>query len=201
MDGEWSLDDLVDLGRRYGQVYSFFYALQFGIGKPELDPRTSRAFARFPWRGGWSVVQFYKSLSMAVPEDHRPRVKSIEYSSPGYIELIAVISVVLRIRKIVDNVCSMAERINTTYDRIYRDAMKRKLLKNKLERDELELRRDQLEFADAAARQLADAMGLELTDDFLKLAANPVFRLKILLSFYRRLRPLVKLKDSNKISF
>ena len=61
MDGEWDLLDFSRFGRVYVHVYSFLYAVNFGIDEKAPDPRTIRAFEKYPWKGGWSSLNFYES--------------------------------------------------------------------------------------------------------------------------------------------
>ena len=201
MDGEWGLLELSGFGRQYVQVYSILYALQFGADRNNLDDRTLHAFRAFPWTGGWSAVDFYDSLRAAAPKDHRPHIVAIEYASPGYIELAVVVTVALNIRRIVDHVCSSIERANATYGKLYKAAMDRKLLKVDARRAQLDLERAELEFAEDVTRRLAGTMGLDLTDELQSLTANPVVRMKILFSLYRRVRDLSKLQNSEQIRF
>ena len=202
MDGEWGLVELSGFGRQYVQVYSILYALQFGADD-EVSGRhyTLGRLERFPGPVAWSAVGFYDKLRTAVPWEHRPRIAAIEYASPGYIELAVIVTVAVNIRQIVDHVCSIIERANTTYNNLYKAAMERKLLKVDARRAQLELKRDELEFAEEAARRLAATMGLDLADELQSRTENPVVKMKVLFSLYRRVRDLSKLQKSKQIRF
>ena len=249
MDGEWGLLELSGFGRQYVQVYSMMYALHFGVEEEEPEERTVHAFGAFPWTGGWSAVDFYDSLRIAVPADHRPRIVAMEYASPGYIELAVIAAVALNIRRIVDHVCSIIERANDTYSRLYKAAMKRKLLRvdasgvsleqvcsstsaeqrrcrpqsprksgvfttrwpheasvktflgHTTRRAQLKLERDELEFAEEATQRLAATMGFDLMGELERLTENPLVRMKILFSLYRRVRDLARIQRSKRIRF
>lgn len=204
IDGEWGLLELSGFGRQYVQVYSMLYALQCGAeGEDEEEPddRTLRAFGAFPWTGGWSAVDFYDSLRIAVPHNQRPQILAMEYASPGYIELGVILGVAVNIRRIVDHLCSIIERANDTYSSLYRAAMERKLLKVDARRAQLRLERDELEFAEDAARRLAATMDLDLMDELERLTENPLVRMKILFSLYRRVRDLARIQASGRIRF
>lgn len=201
MDGEWGLLELSGFGRQYVQVYSMMYALHFGVEEEEPEERTVHAFGAFPWTGGWSAVDFYDSLRIAVPADHRPRIVAMEYASPGYIELAVIAAVALNIRRIVDHVCSIIERANDTYSRLYKAAMKRKLLRVDARRAQLKLERDELEFAEEATQRLAATMGFDLMGELERLTENPLVRMKILFSLYRRVRDLARIQRSKRIRF
>lgn len=201
MDGEWGLLELSGFGRQYLQVYSMLYALRFGADVEGADDRTVHAFRAFPWIGGWSAVDFYENLRVAVPRQHRPGIVAIKYASPGFIELAVVVTVAWNIRRIVDHVCASIERASATYSNLYKAAMERKLLRVDARRAELELDREELHFAEEATRRLAGAIGLDLTDELERLTENPLARMKIMLSLYRRVRDLAKLQKSRRIRF
>ena len=84
---------------------------------------------------------------------------------------------------------------------LYKTAMDHKLLKVDVRRAQLDLERAEIEFAEDVTRRLASTMGLDLTDELQRLTANPVVRMKILFSLYRRVRDLSKLQNSKQIRF
>ena len=202
LDGEWSLLDLSSFGRQYVQVYSFSYAIEHGVPKDlEDDPfgfKRVRAFEVFPWAGGWSAVGFYESLRVSVPMEHRPRIVAIQYESPGYIDLGVCLSCALAISALVRHVCTSIRQADQTYHQIYTHARERKLLRR---RANLELNREELKFAEDAAKRLGTAMGFKGMDDLQRLAENPIVQMKILLSLFRRVRGLAEFQDSDKIKF
>ena len=75
------------------------------------------------------------------------------------------------------------------------------MLRISVRREELKLAREELQFAEDAAKRLSTAMDFKGEDDLRRFTDNPVSQLKILLSFYRRVRGLVVLEDSDKITF
>jgi hypothetical protein len=77
IDGDWSLDTLSELPRRFSQVYAFLYALR----EMALSSMISH-----PWRGGFSAMHFYKWLAEIIPSEHRPQPRRISYASPGFIQ-------------------------------------------------------------------------------------------------------------------
>ena len=121
LDGDWDLQDL-SVFRQYLHVYSVMYALQVGPYQDESRTRTFHAFEAFPWKGGWSAVDFYEGLRRATPDSHRPRIVSTRFSSPGFIELVLLVPVSAAIRVVVDNACHSFERISSAYTMLHRDA-------------------------------------------------------------------------------
>ena len=200
MDGEWDLLELSGFGRQYVQVYSLIYTLQFRANQDDSSERV-HAFSVFPWTGGWSAVGFYNSLRTAIPRAHRPYIVVIEYASPGFIELAVIVGVALNIRRIVNHLCGSIDRISTTYNALYAAAQRRKLLRIQAQRAQLELDRDELEFAEEVTQRLAESMGFDLTQQLRDLTDNPLVRMKILFSLFRRVRDLSRLQDSDQIRF
>ena len=185
IDREWELFELSGFGRQYVQIYSFLYAFEYGIKQEYPNHRALHAFEAFPWAGGWSAVNFYETLRVAVPRHLRPRVVAIRYASPGFIELAVVLAVAFSIRKIVDQVCSSIERLNAMYNQLYQDASKRRLLKARTRHEELDQMRAEFEFAENAVRRLSESVGLDITEELQRLTPDLIARMKILFSLYR----------------
>ena len=105
IDGEWSLEDLYIFPRTFEQVYFLIYSLFPDHDEYDLE-RIRNAYSAFPWRGGYSAVSFYNTLKYIVPRARRPQLVSINYSSPGLMEIgliLAVATVVGRIVKLLPN--------------------------------------------------------------------------------------------------
>src|SRR5262245_9714287 len=93
LDGEWSLENFSEFTRGYQDLYAFFHALQAsGSADDEYGVRAHYAFRAYPWRGGWSAVDFYAALRAAIPVEERPRIVRIQYASPGLIELVQALA-------------------------------------------------------------------------------------------------------------
>src|SRR5205809_6739979 len=83
--GRWEIRDLYEFPHRYAEIYSFLYALQpFGRDSVVF----AEAFQRYPWRGGYSAVNFYDEIYLAIPRIYRPHIARIQYSSPGFLDAI-----------------------------------------------------------------------------------------------------------------
>ena len=75
VDGGWEFLELSNFGRQYVHIYSLIHALKAAAGTSgDHEKRLRWAFRAFPWRGGWSSVNFFQSLVDAVPNKHRPRI-------------------------------------------------------------------------------------------------------------------------------
>lgn len=86
LDNDWSLNDLYDFPHALSQTYSFAYCFDTDLPSRDVE-RIDRALQGYPWGGGYSYVNLYTVLQNQVPPEYRPRVKSIQYASPGWLDL------------------------------------------------------------------------------------------------------------------
>ena len=198
-DEKWSLVDLYQFPHAYTHVYAFLYSLT-QTGRLS-EAAVAETYRRYPWRGGYSAVNFYGELYYAMKEEHQPMVHSIRYSSPGYIELAVVAAVARQIEKIVKTIAKCADIADATYDRIYKRAQKRKLLALDVKRREREFEREEIEFIVASSKELSKLLEFEDLERLEARTQDHLGTLKILLSFYRRTRELVEFYESRKVIF
>lgn len=191
IDGSWSLKDFYELPHVFAQTYSFNCA--FLIEEEALDPeRLLQAFASYPWRGGYSAVNFYNVLANQIPRKLRPKVKSIQYASPGWIELGLFVPAAIEIGKVIGIFVVSAGSLHSLYSQIHRGLHDRKLLRIDEKRKDLELSREELDFSIESSEKLAKSLGFESLAKLNELTGNPLATTKILLSHYRRVRTLAK---------
>jgi hypothetical protein len=196
----WSLTDFYELPHVFEQAYAFNCA--FLLAEEARDPvRLDDVFSLFPWRGGYSAVNFYRSLGSQVPRGLRPKVKSIQYASPGWIELTLAVKAAVAIGTVIGIFVKSAGGLNGLYNEIYKGMTKRKLMRINAKHKELELTRDQIKFVIESAGQLAKAIGFENLEELNQHTGNPLASLKILLSYYRRIRKLAEYVVDGKAEF
>lgn len=197
IDGRWSLDDLYRFPRAYEQVY---YALEAVAPTENLqaEERLQRAFAAFPWRGGYSAVNFYEQLRLATPALERPVIRRLQYSSPGVIELALNVDLAIHVGVVVSSVAGSILACNRVYHRIYTDLQQRKLLRLEVERKQSELTRDELHMVEDMSSTMARILDLPTANFLHERTRNPLVSLKILLSLYRRVRTLAEFKLRGK---
>ena len=119
LDNRWELADFAVLTKEYLQLYGFFYGLKGG----------SRGYSTMPWEGGHSVVNFFRGAYSATPPDLRPVVKKIQYASPGFIELSALIDISWQIAELVTAVGGSILAANKVYDQVMRTYRQREWAK------------------------------------------------------------------------
>lgn len=200
IEGEWTLEDLYLFPRTYEQVYYLLYSLSADRYQDDFE-RLVYAYTAFPWQGGYSAVNFYNQLKYAVAAKDRPRIVSIQYSSPGWIELSLVLAIAVSLNQIVRNVASSIREANSVYNSIYKGLQKRKILRIKVKREEIRLEREQLQYMKESIETMYTLLGIKDIGQLDKIVDSPYKMLKILLSLYRRIRTLAKYQNNGKIKF
>lgn len=202
MDENWSLEDLYLMSHAYIQAYSFLYSFYSTIKNfDDEDDRLVITYSAHPWKGGYSTINFYNNLKYIVPSRHRPKIKSIQYASPGWIELTLIVAVALNIKKIVSCFCSSGNELNSLYHNIYKGMHERKMMRIEAKRKSLILSKKQIHFATESANSLSKLLGFKNIKEINKLTNNPLASLKILLSFYRKIRKLSEFTQKGKADF
>jgi hypothetical protein len=202
LDGEWSLDNFSEFTRTYQDLYAFFHALRTpeAVGDEDVE-RAHHAFRAYPWRGGWSSVDFYAALRSAIPSADRPRIIRIRYASPGLMEFVQAVAPAASVAIAVTQFPRLISAANAAYTEIMKGIHDRKMNKIDLRRAEIELAREELAFADEQFQRLGEAMGIS-GDELTRLrrySGNPAMALKILLSLYRRVRDVAELQAEGKL--
>ncbi|WP_022948163.1 hypothetical protein [Methylohalobius crimeensis] len=201
IDGRWELTDLNVLTRVYIQVYGLLYSLD--VADDYIEEEIQYIYGKYPWRGGYSAVNFYQNLFSKMPREYRPRIKSIQYASPGFIELSQLVEVAKDISLIVGYVSAALLAGNKTYSAIQKGIRERKLSKFDLRSEELKLLEKERDFIHQSVRDIAQVMGVRketLAKLYLRAENNELAVLKILSSLYRRARDLAKLQNKQKLN-
>lgn len=200
LDGSWSLEDLYKFPRAYEHVYFLINALEFS-GAYYVGEDVDDIFRAFPWFGGYSAVGFYNNLKYRTPAPQRPKIVSIEYASPGWLELSLLVVAALKIEAIVKSIANSIDHVNATYNRIMRGAHDRKLSDIKLRREQLILEKETLHFIHQSTDLMAQMLGLENVKELDEKTGNRLISLKILLSLYRRVKVLADYQLNGKADF
>jgi hypothetical protein len=195
LDGKWLLKDFSEFFHIYTEVYSLCFSL---VGPPALEGRYPELLRRYPWRGGYSAVNFYDDLYVEMGRRYRPNVKAIQYASPGYLELSLLVIVATNIKRIVKQLTKSGEAINNLYTSIHKGLAERKLLRLDVRSKELDLATKELEYIRAAYRDFAGSLHIPESEAFLEASPNPLAALKVLLSLYRRVRVLAKFQGDGR---
>jgi hypothetical protein len=197
MDGRWTLDDLYKFPRTFEQAYFALDALIPSDSQLDFE-RIDRAFKTFPWQGGYSAVNFYNQLKYATPINARPTVSSIQYASPGWIDLSLILEQAQLLAAIVAAVGGSIAGCNAVYNKIMNDLQRRKLLRIEVEKEKIALGREELKLIGDYNKQMAEMLQLGSPDALDERTGKPLVSLKILLSVYRRVRTLAEYRNKHK---
>ena len=204
LDGRWNLEELSEATKNYTQLYGFAYSLL-----PDLPTARRKEidylYGKFPWRGGYSTVNFFNQLFHKIPPELRPEVERIQYASPGFIELSELLVVAGSVAAIVKAVCSSINNAHETYRNIRKGAAEHKLSEINLAKEELDLAQRQITFCENSSKSLIKIFGLtdaqvKLLDQKIHGQGSEIMKLKILLSVFRRVYPLAKKQAEEKIT-
>lgn len=201
LDGQWGLEELSEAMKDYIQLYGFAYSLISDLPSTRQE-EVDYIYAKFPWRGGYSTVNFFNQLFHKIPPKLRPEVQRIQYASPGFIELAELLAVAATVAALVGAVCKSIKTVHDLYRSIQKASVEYELSKINLTKENLHLKQQQIVFCEDSANRLAKALGLTDAQEQLidqKVRGNPVMKLKILLSVFRRVEPLAKRQAEGKL--
>lgn len=205
IDGRWELEDFGVFAKQFTQCYSLLYSLSARSQETEFARKGFQfEYSKYPWRGGFSVLNFYYRLYARMPREYRPEVKTIRYASPGAIELSVALEVAVKLGVIVTVVAFTIDRVNTVYNNIQRGIRERKLGRMNVAAEEMKFTKEQLEFLDWAITEISSS--LQLSPEYLQVLqertnGNKLVQLKVLLSLYRRIEPIAEQVRQEMVHF
>ncbi len=200
IEGDWELADLYIFPRAFEQAYYLFYSLLPDHEERDVE-RIEHAYSSFPWQGGYSAVNFYNQLKNVVPQRQRPALISINYSSPGVMELGLILAVAVMVGRIVTSIASSINEMNSTYTNIVKGMQDRKIMRIEGRRRALSLRDEELDFVQKSLREMSKILGLKNIKEVNERTGDPYVSLKILMSLYRRVRTLAGYERGGKAVF
>ena len=199
IDGRWGLPDMRRFASLFGNSYSFLYSLRPKDG--HVEQRTRALFGKYPWRGGFSAVNFFDQLEALVPRVCRPQIDRMQKASPGFIDF--------RLEgAIADQVIALVTQLNVKGNapaEAYRTT--RQFLKERrwLGNSASDIRLSDGDLTDLTTyvSLMAETLHLqEHTDYIMSLAqSDPLAAVKILLSLFRKVKELADYIATGKAQF
>jgi len=215
LNNEWTLEMFYKFPRDYLQLYSLLFACQ-KLRKPlddfstHAEEKAFKPFSIHPWMGGFSRVNFYNELFYQVPHQARPKISSIHFSSPGFIELNAVVQVATEICGIVTVVSGTLKVAESTYNKIWKGIRDRNLNKINLKKYTVSGRKRTFKISSKDNKFIHESLSiisseLKINPKILKslevlTGSNKLLQLKILMSAYRRIKDLAKEQKRGNIT-
>jgi hypothetical protein len=99
MDGRWDIEDLSSFADGLEEVYGYFCSVL--IEDKELRRRVNDLVQREFWSGVFERSRVGERVYGMLPDAAGLKVKSIRYASPGAVELLGVLGVLLLMAKVV----------------------------------------------------------------------------------------------------
>jgi hypothetical protein len=195
--GSWQFYDLYEFPHTFSQLYYLVYALE-NAREAYNRARYFTIFTSYPWRGGYSAVNFYNNLYHATPGYDRIKLVSIQYASPGFLELAAAAGIISQIKTMLVAASDAGRHLNETYSQIQKGIHDRKLNKIKRQEERVKLEILHQKFIQESSKTMAKLMDLDV-DRINDMTESPFITLKIVLSIYRRLRKLKTFERTKKV--
>jgi hypothetical protein len=193
LDGELYLEDLAGIPKLYQQLYSFHYGLEH-LDRAAVRAAVVSLFGK--WKSGLSAVNLFTGLRNVTPSIHRPRLKTLQYNSPGQIKMELL-------PKMAEQIRLAANRIDTEQsygkaEELYKDIYKY-FKENGISGFEDERGSKEANLTPQQNRELRQYVNsyLQLLNwhnyqaQLAELEVGPLSQLRALLAYHRRLRRLL----------
>lgn len=189
IDGRWSLRDLYDFPHAFMQVYAFAYCLD-----SELEARDSaridHALESYPWGGGYSIVNIYTVLQNQVEQRDRPEVASIQYASPGWIDLLLNLTPVLQVAGAITALAGSLTAAAKCYLTLQKLLSEIRLQSRKHEIAEAQVAAQYVRELRELSQELANYIGVQRIAELEKRTQSPLVLAKLLAAEFRRRKVL-----------
>ena len=195
--GDWTLHDLYVFPHAYEQCYTFIYCLDTEL--PARDKEAiDYAFMKYPWKGGYSYVNFYSVLARQVPVRARPRVTSLHKASPGWIDLALNLDAALEVAKAIAVMSGSAAAAAAGYKKAWTLLLSVKTEREKAKAQQLQLRQSQVKAIRGTCDELAKSLGFKSLAQLNTRTNDPEVSLKLLSAHYRRMKTLLDFESKDK---
>lgn len=200
LDGEWSLEDLMNFSRVYFQNYSFIYCLDSSVEYFD-NSRIESVLSQYELRGGLSYVNIYDVFKSHVQKFDRPQVESIQYASPGWLDLALDVDVALQVAKVIGIYLSLPVAIAETYKRLYKIFAELQELRRKHKLTSMKLDADKAAHAQKLTQELASGLGFKNIKQLDEQTKDIEESAKLMMAHYRRISKMAKFVQEGKAEF
>ncbi|WP_051901466.1 hypothetical protein [Methylotenera sp. L2L1] len=204
IDGDWSLEDLMNFSRLYFQNYSFIYCLD--TEAVDIAPsRIKSVLETYELRDGLSYVNMYDIFRSHIAINEKPQVKSIQYNSPGWIELALNPDVALQVAKsmgiYIATMASTGGGLYVSYQKLHKIYIDLKNRRIKEKNNILKLEKDQIALVNKLNDELAKGLGFNSLAELDKHTKDIEESSKLIMAHYRRIEKMAKYVNAKKASF
>jgi len=201
LDNQLFINDLSQIPKVFEQLYSFHYGLEH-LGRTSVRDIMRKLLGN--WTGGFSAVNIFTGLKSIIPAMHRPEVMSLQYNSPGHIELNLL-------RDLASSVEEVSQRVKEEFifnrlEKIYKTIkayLKARGLSGFDEDSNVVVENISPETTlvlHKAVRIFFRTLGwTEYHQKFELIGAHPLQQLRAVMAYYRRLKILRQYTVTNKL--
>lgn len=198
MEGRWDLEDLFQVPHLFEQCYSFIYCFD-ELARPISAERIAMALRAYPWRGGYSYVNVYAVLRNQVEWRDRPRVRAVQYASPGWLDLALNPSVAFGVAKSVLSLAIAGAGAVKGYAAAHKAIVNIKVERKRANIEFLKLTSEERKLLLERSESEGKLMSFNGVGPLNEQTGNPVVTLKLLLAHHRRIKALGKYVEDGKI--
>ncbi|MFE0233627.1 hypothetical protein ACFW0F_06800 [Brucella anthropi] len=203
IDGEWEMPQFGEFYQKYSDMYAFLASLKNWAdpAKPQdLKNKIANTFRSKPFEGGSSYVHFYKDLVRGLVREQRPSLESIQYNSPGVVNIHGEGFVFSDISSMVTGYLNNRKEVIDAYGKLHSFLSKNKYLK--MPGAQFLVNSPGSGFIDASARKLSDEIGSIDYDAIFQLSnGNALVSAKIVLSLCRRVEDAAEYFAQGRMSY
>ena len=199
MYGEWDLGDLDTLAATLKLTYAYFY--WSGVSPTSMPPRIRSLLSRYFWTGDYIGDRFAEQIYWEIPLVDRVQLKSIEYHSPGWIEIAGVAGALGACAAAVTAWIDAADRTLGFIERVENFFRDRKLqsIPKKFSLSDLDGRT--LDEARKACFEAGEFLGMERThvENIIDITGNPISALRMLMVMAGSAKKTGRLSSNGKL--
>lgn len=200
LDGKWSLEDLTVFSRVYFQNYSFIYCLDSSIENSDTR-RIESLLEQYELRDGLSYVNIYDIFRANIQKEDRPQIESIQYASPGWLDMVLNVDVALQVAKVIGIYLGTPVAIAETYKRLHKIFTDLQEQRRKYQRNSMKLDAEKAAIAQKLTHELAKGLGFENIKQLDEQTKDVEESAKLIMAHYRRISKIAKFVQSGKAGF
>lgn len=197
LNEDWELRDLYEFPHALSQCYSFIYCLDSEL-QPRDRERIKFAMQEYPWRGGYSYVNIYTVFANQIHGTDRPKIKSIQKASPGWLDLLLNVNVAYQIAGALSVLSGAVVSAIAAYKKANQLLIAINTARRKANTDTFEATADQLKHVNAMCLELAKFLGFKSLKELHEHTGDPEVSLKLLMAHYRRMSVLLDYAEKGK---
>lgn len=197
LNEDWALEDLYEFPHALSQCYSFVYCLDSELAPKDRD-RINYALREYPWRGGYSYVNIYTVFRHQIPVSDRPKIKSIQKASPGWLDLFLNANVAYQLAAAISVLSGSAVSALAAYKKAYSLILSIKASRRKTGVEQMDATAAEMKAMNAMCTELAKQLGFRSLKELHQHTGDPEISLKLLMAHYRRMSVIVEYEKKGK---